>query len=313
MVSRSGWSWPQEGKMPDAEIAAIRALLASRPRPSGPGERRQRLDEFGQALGTPDDVRLEPIAIGDVPAEWSETPQADARRAVLYLHGGGYMAGSIVSHRYLAIEIGRAAQARTLALGYRLAPEHSYPAQLNDALAAYQYLRDQGLAPGAIAVAGDSAGSNLALSLLLALRERGLPLPACGWLISPWTDLTASGATMQSKASVDPMISQPYLLELGRAFAGENAFSDPRISPQFAELGGLPPLLIQVGSEETLLDDAVMLAGRAGAAGVAVTLEIWPQMIHAFPMFFPRVTASRQATQRAGAFLRRYLKVAQGE
>lgn len=297
--------------MPDAEIAAIRALLTSRPRPNGANERRQRLDEFGRALGAPDDAKLEPIAIGDVLAEWSATPQANARCAVLYLHGGGYMAGSVVSHRYVAVEIGRAAQARTLALGYRLAPEHPYPAQLNDALAAYQHLRDQGLAPGAIAVGGDSAGGNLALSLLLALRDRGLPLPACAWLISPWTDLTASGATMQSKASVDPMISQPYLLELGRAFAGDNAFADPRISPQFAELAGLPPLLIQVGSEETLLDDAVGLAGRAGAAGVAVTLEIWPEMIHAFPMFFPRVAASRQATKRAGAFMRRYLAVPQ--
>jgi epsilon-lactone hydrolase len=293
--------------MPDAEIAAIRALLAGRPRPAGPDERRQRLDEFGRALGAPDDARLEPITIGDVPAEWSTTPEADARRVVLYLHGGGYMAGSIVSHRYVAVEIGRAAQARTLALEYRLAPEHPYPAQLEDALAAYQYLRDQGLAPDGIAIGGDSAGSNLALSLLLALRERGLPLPACGWLISPWTDLTASGATMQSKASADPMISQPYLLELGQAFAGGKAFADPRISPQFADLAGLPPLLIQVGSDETLLDDAVGLAGRAGAAGVSATLEIWPEMIHAFPMFFPRVAASRQATQRAGAFMRRYL------
>jgi acetyl esterase/lipase len=295
--------------MPDAEIAAIRALLSGRPRPSGAAERRQRLDEFGQALGAPNDAALEPIAIGDVPAEWSTTPQADTRCAVLYLHGGGYMAGSIVSHRYVAVEIGRAARARTLALGYRLAPEHPYPAQLNDALAAYQYLRDQGLAPEAIAVGGDSAGGNLVLSLLLALRERGLPLPACGWLISPWTDLTASGATMQSKASADPMISQPYLLELGQAFAGGNALSDPRISPQFADLAGLPPLLIQVGSEETLLDDAVALAGRAGAACVASTLEIWPEMIHAFPMFFPRVAASRQATQRAGDFIRRHLAV----
>jgi acetyl esterase/lipase len=292
--------------MPDAEIAAIRALLAGRPRPTGPEERRRRLDELGRQLGAPADARLEPIDIDGVPAEWSRTPEAAAERAVLYLHGGGYMAGSIVSHRCVAVEIGRAAGARTLALGYRLAPEHAYPAQLEDALAAYRYLRDQGFAAGAIAVAGDSAGANLALSLLLALRERGLPLPACGWLISPWTDLTASGATMQSKATVDPMISQPYLLELAQAFAGGKPFADPLISPRFAELAGMPPLLIQVGSDETLLEDAVALAGRAGAAGVAVTLEIWPDMIHAFPMFFPRVAASRRATQRAGGFMRQY-------
>jgi monoterpene epsilon-lactone hydrolase len=293
--------------MPDPDIARIRTMLTSRPRPIGPEERRQRLDAFGKALGAPDDARLESIDIAGVPAEWSTTPQADAGRAVLYLHGGGYMAGSIVSHRYVAVEIGRAAHARTLALGYRLAPEHPYPAQLEDALAAYGVLRDQGFAPNDIAVSGDSAGGNLTLSLLLSLRDHGLPLPACGWLISPWSDLTASGATMQSKADVDPMISKPYLLELAQAFAGGRVLGDPLISPQFADLAGLPPLLIQVGSDETLLDDAVMLAGRAGAAGVAATLEIWPDMIHAFPMFFPQVAASRRATEHAGTFMRRHM------
>jgi acetyl esterase/lipase len=292
--------------MPDADIAAIRAALAAQPRPSGAAERRERLDNFGRTLGVPADARLEPIDLGGVPAEWSTTPAANAPHAVLYLHGGGYMAGSIVSHRYVAVEIGRATGARTLALGYRRAPEHPYPAQLEDALAAWRYLRGQGIAPGTIAVGGDSAGANLALALLLALRARGEPLPCCAWLISPWSDLTASGATMLSKAAVDPMIQQSYLLELAHAFAGGRDFADPSISPQHADLAGLPPLLIQVGSEETLLDDAVTLAGRAGAAGVAVTLEIWPDMIHAFPMFFPRVAASRRATANAGAFIRRH-------
>jgi acetyl esterase/lipase len=293
--------------MADAEIAAIRAMLASLPRPSGAAERRQRLDDIGGGLGLPGDVRFEPIEIGGVPAEWSATPQADASRAVLYLHGGGYMAGSIVSHRYVAAEIGRAAQARTLALGYRLAPEHAYPAQLEDALGGYRYLLGQGLAADSIAVGGDSAGANLTLALLIALRDRGLKLPACGWLISPWSDLTASGATMQSKAAVDPMIQQAYLLDLGRSFAGGRDLADPLVSPALADLAGLPPLLIQVGSEETLLDDAVSLAGVAGAAGVAVTLQVWPDMIHAFPMFFPRVAASRRATAEAGAFLLRHM------
>ena len=129
-------------------------------------------------------------------------------------------------------------------------------------------------------------------------------MPCCGWLVSPWSDLTASGGTMQTKAAVDPLIQKSYLLELAQAFAGGRDLGDPLISPQHADLAGLPPLLIQVGSEETLLDDAVTLAGRAGAAGVAVTLEVWPEMIHAFPMFFPRVAASRRATVGAGAFMR---------
>ena len=292
--------------MADADIAAIRTILASQPRPSGPAERRQRLDSFGSALGVPDDARLETVQINGVQAEWSATPAADPACAVLYLHGGGYMAGSIVSHRYVAIEIGRSARARTLALDYRRAPEHPYPAQLDDALAAYRHLLDQGLPAGKIAVGGDSAGGNLTLALLIALRTRGLPLPACGWLVSPWSDLTASGATMQSKAAVDPMIQKPYVLELAQNFAGGRDLSDPLISPQLADLTGLPPLLIQVGSEETLLDDSVMLAGRAGAAGVATTLEIWPDMIHAFTMFFPLVAASRRATVDAGSFIRRH-------
>lgn len=293
--------------MADADISAIRAMLASQPRPSGPVERRQRLDSFGSALGVPDDARLETVQINGVQAEWSATPEADAAYAVLYLHGGGYMAGSIVSHRYVAIEIGRAARSRTLSLDYRRAPEHPYPSQLEDALAAYRYLLDRGLAPAKIAVGGDSAGGNLTLALLIALRTQGLPLPACGWLVSPWSDLTASGATMQSKAAVDPMIQKPYLLELARNFAGDRDLGDPLISPQLADLQGLPPLLIQVGSEETLLDDSVTLAGRAGAAGVATTLQIWPDMIHAFTMFFPRVAASRKATSDAGSFIRRHL------
>ena len=292
--------------MADADIAAIRTMLASQPRPSGPAERRQRLDSFGSALGVPGDARLEMVRINSVQAEWSATPAADPACAVLYLHGGGYMAGSIVSHRYVAIEIGRAARARTLALDYRRAPEHPYPAQLDDALAAYRTLLDQGLTPGKIAVGGDSAGGNLTLALLVALRTQGLPLPACGWVVSPWSDLTASGATMQSKASADPMIQKPYLLELAQGFAGGRDLGDPLISPQLADLTGLPPLLIQVGSEETLLDDSVMLAGRAGAAGVATTLEIWPDMIHAFTMFFPLVAASRRATVDAGSFIRRH-------
>jgi acetyl esterase/lipase len=293
--------------MPDAEIDAIRALLASRPRPAGAAERRQRLDDFGSALGAPADARLEPVVVGDMPAEWSTTPDADPTQAVLFLHGGGYLAGSIISHRYLACEIGRAAGARSLALGYRLAPENPFPAQLHDALGAYRYLRREGFVPGRIAVGGDSAGGNLTLALLLALREQGEALPCCAWLISPWTDLTASGGTMVSKADVDPMIQKPYLLELAHDFAGNTDLQDPRISPQFADLTGLPPTLIQVGSDETLLDDAVTLAGRLGAARVKVTLEVWPDMIHAFPMFFPRVAVSRRATAVAGTFMRAQL------
>ena len=287
------------------EIDAIRTLLTSKPRPVGWGERRARIDEVGSAWPVADDIALEPVDLGGVPGEFSLAPGSDASRVLLFFHGGGYCSGSIASHRRMVTEAGRAARMRTLAAGYRLAPEHPFPAAHEDALKAWRYLRATGIAAEHIAVGGDSAGGNLTICLINRLRAAGEAVPACAWLASPWTDLTMSGGSLVTKDAVDPLIHKPYLEELAAAYAGAADRRDPLISPLFADLKGFPPVLIQVGSAETLLDDAVRFARAAGLADVAVTLEVWPHMIHAWPMWNAKLSDGRRALEHVGAFVRR--------
>ena len=291
------------------ETGVIRQLLSSKPRPVGWAERRRRLDEVGSAWPIADDITLEAVQLDGVSAEWSIAPGSDPSRVLLFFHGGGYCSGSILSHRRLVTEAGRAARMRTLAVAYRLAPENPFPAALEDATAAWRFLLAQGIAPGDMAVGGDSAGGGLTIALLNTLRDAGGELPACAWLISPWTDLTLSGTTLATKDAIDPIIHKGYLAELAAAYLASGIESrDPRVSPLYADLKGLPPLLIQVGSAETLLADATRFASAAGAADVAVTLEIWPHMIHAWPLWNARVRAGRRALAGAGAFMRRHLR-----
>ncbi len=290
--------------MADAEIDVIRHMLKERPRPASLAERRVRLDGLGAQYVLPTDVRAEPVDAGGVAAEWTATPGADPRRVILFLHGGGYVSGSIRSHRHMIAQAGRDAGARTLALDYRLAPEHPFPAALEDALTGYRWLLAQGFAPDNIAVAGESAGGGLAVATLVTLRESGTPLPSSVWLSSPWVDLENGGATMATKADVDPLISKPYLAELAAMYLGGADPRSPLASPLHANLRGLPPMLIQVGSAETLLDDAVRLAAAAGSVEVRVTLQVWPDMIHAWHLFFPQLTPGRRALAEVGTFLR---------
>lgn len=288
----------------NAELDAIRALLQSRPRPTGLADRRARLDGLGAGYTIPSDVRTEPANAGGVPAEWTSTPTADPNRVLLFLHGGAYIAGSIRSHRHLIAEAGRQAHARTLALDYRLAPEHPFPAALHDALAAYRALLSAGFDPANIALAGESAGGGLALATLISLRDQNTPLPARVWLSSPWVDLTNSGETMTTKAEVDPLIQRPYLQETAALYLNGADPRDPLVSPIFADLRFLPPMLIQVGTAETLLSDSLRLAAAAAEANVRVTLQTWPDMIHAWHLFHPQLAAGRQSLAEAGAFLR---------
>jgi acetyl esterase/lipase len=291
-----------------SEIEAIRALLGSKPRPVGWDERRHRIDEVGSVWPVAADIRLDPVDVDGLRCEWSIAPGSEPSRVLLFFHGGGYCSGSIVSHRRMVTEAGRAAGARTLAVGFRLAPEHPFPAALDDALTAWRWLARQGIDATHVAVGGDSAGGGLTLALIATLRDTRSDLPCCAWLVSPWTDLTLSGATLASKDAVDPLIHKAYLEELAGAYvpAGIDR-KDPRISPLDADLRELPPTLIQVGSSETLLDDSTRLAAAAGAAGVAVTLEIWPDMIHAWPMWNARLEPGRRALAHAGAFMRQHL------
>jgi acetyl esterase/lipase len=291
-----------------SEIDAIRALLSSKPRPVGWPERRKRLDDVGSVWPVADDVKITTVDVNGVPGEWSIVPGSDPSRVLMFFHGGGYCSGSIVSHRRLVTEAGRAAGVRTLAIAYRLAPEHPFPAAYDDVLTAWLFLRDQNIPAAHIAIGGDSAGAGLTLVLIGRLRDAQEKLPGCAWLISPWTDLTMSGLTLSSKEAIDPLIHKQYLIELADAYLPARMDrKDPCVSPLYADLKSFPPMLIQVGSAETLLDDATRFAAVAGAADVRVTLEIWPQMIHAWPLWNARLDPGRRALASAGAFIRQHL------
>jgi monoterpene epsilon-lactone hydrolase len=289
--------------MSSGGIAAVRAHLAKIPPATTLAERRAQYDRAARAFPIPGNVSVKPVQVPAIDAEWIEPSAARDGVFVLYLHGGGYVIGSPKSHRHLAASIAVAATASVLLPDYRLAPEHPFPAALEDAVAAYRWLLDRGTAPGHIIIAGDSAGGGLTVATLLALRERGMPLPAAGVCISPWVDLSGSGASYVAKAASDPIVSRDGVMEMARAYLGSADARTPLASPLFADLTGLPPLYILVGTEEVLLDDAVSLAERAKAAEVEATLEIWPDMVHVWPWFFPMLDEGRTAIDGIGAFV----------
>jgi epsilon-lactone hydrolase len=293
--------------MADPEIEVIRDILRSQPRPADLQERRKRLDALGTRYTVAPDIRVEPTDANGVPAEWTTAPDADPGHVIMFLHGGGYVSGSINSHRHMIAEAGRQAGARSFAVDYRLAPEHPFPAALDDAVTAHKFLLASGYAPARIALAGESAGGGLALATAVTLRDTDVPLPACLWCSSPWVDLTMAGGSMTTKVAVDPLIDKPYLQELAVAYLNGTDPGAPLVSPLYADLRGLPPTLIQVGSAETLLDDSTRLAGVAGAADVSVRLEVWPDMIHAWHLFYQQVAAGRRALADVGGFVRSML------
>jgi phosphinothricin tripeptide acetyl hydrolase len=247
---------------------------------------------------------VERVGAPVAPAEWLRPPSAVPDRVVLYLHGGGYVIGSPRSHRHLAAAIASAAGTSALLLDYRLAPEHPYPAAVDDATAAYRWLLDQAIAPERIVIAGDSAGGGLTVATLLALREARVPLPAGGVCISPWVDLTCGGASYATKADADPIVRRAGVEQMAQAYLGATPPRTPLASPLFADLRGLPPLLIHVGSDEVLLDDAVQLAERARAAGVDASIEVYPRMIHVWHWFLPMLDEAQTAVDAIGRFVR---------
>ena len=292
--------------MADRGIDVVRAHLAKLP-PSDSlttAERRAQYERAEKVFPTPPDVKVERVNAPVAPAEWLRPPSAEPGRVVLYLHGGGYVIGSPRSHRHLAAAIASAAGASALLLDYRLAPEHPYPAAVDDATAAYRWLLDQAIAPARIVIAGDSAGGGLTVATLLALREASVPLPAGGVCISPWVDLTCGGASYATKAAADPIVRRDGVEQMARDYLGATPPRTPLASPLFADLRGLPPLLIHVGSDEVLLDDAVQLAERSRAAGVDASLEVYERMIHVWHWFLPMLDEAHTAVDAIGRFVR---------
>jgi len=292
--------------MADRGIDIVRSHLAKLP-PSETlttAERRAQYERAERVFPTPPEVKVERVSAPAAPAEWLRPPTAVAGRVVLYLHGGGYVIGSPRSHRHLAAAIATAGAANALLLDYRLAPEHPFPAAVNDAVAAYGWLLDQGIAPGHVVIGGDSAGGGLTVATLLALRDAGRPLPAAGVCISPWVDLTCGGGSYQTKAEADPIVNRASVGEMATAYLGATDPRAPLASPLFADLRGLPPLLIHVGSDEVLLDDAMQLAERAQQATVEATLEVWDRMIHVWHWFLPMLDEAQAAVDSIGRFIR---------
>jgi epsilon-lactone hydrolase len=277
------------------------------PADSDVSEQRRLLREFASAQPLPADVTVTAAALGGVPTAEITLDGIEPRHVVLYFHGGVYVIGDAFQAADLASQVGRRTRAKVISVDYRLAPEHPYPAAVDDALAAYQALLDNGTAPADIAFAGESAGGGLAVATLVNARDHGLPLPAAALVMSPYVDLTLAGATMETKREADPLMSREAL---HARVPDYTAGQDPTlglISPVFAELSGLPPLIIQAGSHEVLLDDAVRLARQAATADVEVTLDITPGVPHVFQAYHAILDEAAAALDRAGQLLSAHL------
>ncbi|MFI6408231.1 alpha/beta hydrolase [Streptomyces sp. NPDC050548] len=267
-------------------------------------EQRAVFSELMASIPLPPDVSTTVGELGGVPVVTVETPASDPATVVLYLHGGAYAIGSAADAVGLAAEIVRRTDARAVCVDYRLAPEHPFPAAVDDALAVYRALLDDGLPSSAIAFVGESAGGGLVAATLVAAKDAGLPRPASAAVFSPWADLSVSGASAVSKAAVDPSVTPEGLRTRARDYLRDTDPTTPYASPVFADLTGLPPLLIQVGSHEVLLDDAVRLAARAAECDVRVDLQVWSQVPHVFQGFAAMLDEGAEALDAAAAFTR---------
>ena len=268
-------------------------------------QRREQMDRLAAIARLPKGTVISPLDAPGLSGEWVRVPQSRADRVILYLHGGAFCMGSPTSHRNLVAWMCASAGARALSLAYPLAPEHPFPAALEHTRAAYRYLRSRGVAPQRIAFAGDSAGGNLVLASLVMLRDAGETLPAAAVCISPPTDLTGASESLVSRAHLDPMVKLESVAPLCTAYVGDARPDDPLVSPLAADLRGLPPLLIHVGSHEILFDDSMRFARKAIEAGVDVRLEIGKELWHVWHAAAPYVPESTKAIRRIGEFLRR--------
>jgi epsilon-lactone hydrolase len=268
-------------------------------------EMRAGWENFAAPFEPAPDITFEPVLDSAVRAEWGSAPGADGNRVMLFLHGGGYNIGSIQSYRGFVGKLSRAMQARVLSVDYRLAPEHPFPAAVDDCYAAYRWLLARDIAPNRIVVAGDSAGGGLAFSTLLAARDAGDPLPSAIVAISPSTDLAKEGESMRARAHLDPLVSYETSIAHALRYVGANGdLKHPLASPLYADLRDLPPTLIMVGTHETLFDDSTRIAAKARAAGVDVELDVWEGMIHIWPFFADVLPEGAQAIEKIGRFVK---------
>jgi epsilon-lactone hydrolase len=302
---REGTEAPIEAVI-DTVIARVKTVYRSWGRTTSVAQMRSDWDTlFGSRSVS---ASVETVCANGVAAEWIAAPGAKRDKAVLYFHGGGFQVGSLRSHLELMACISEVSGCRVLGVDYRLAPEYRFPAPLQDACSAYEWVLAQGFSARDTALAGDSAGAGLALTTLLSLRDAGRPLPSAAVLMSAWTDLTASGESYESRAALDPIHQRAMILAMARNYlGGDGDARNPLASPLFADLRGLPPLLLQVGDRETVLSDSTAFADKARAAGVDTTLEVWEHMIHVFQQFPSELTEAREALGSIGNFLKKHL------
>lgn len=267
-------------------------------------ERRKAADAVLDAFGMPEGAEAEETTLAGRAADRVRPLSGRTGQILLYFHGGGYVLGSPRSHRHMTALIALKVGCEVVVPDYRLAPENPFPAAVEDGLAAYQALLEEGHDPATLFMGGDSAGGGLTLAVLQQAKTLGLPLPAAACLISPWTDLTGKSETYKTKAEADPMIDVDGIMDMASQYLGKAQADDPLASPHFANFAGLPPLFIQVGEDEILLDDSRQLAKRAEAQGVEVTLDIWPEMIHVWHSFYPMLPEGVKAIEDIAAFMR---------
>ncbi len=264
---------------------------------------REASERGGAAMPLPEGVLVESVSANGVPCEWINASGVDSSRVFLFLHGGGYYRGSVAASRATAARFSQACGVNCLSVDYRLSPEHPYPAAVDDALSAFEWLAATGFESERVAVGGISAGGGLTLALLLRLKSLGLAQPSCAVPLSAWVDLTQSGETFESRAHLDPSISKAYLDRMAKLYARDHDAKTPEVSPLFGDLQGLPPMLLQVGTAEVLLDDSRAFAERAEAAGVAVELEVWDDMIHGWHGYAHALDEAQEAIDRIGQFV----------
>ena len=288
------------------QLELVVALLSARERPQNPTveEYREGFERLSAKVGVGTNTSIKQVEANGVPGEMVSADGASEDAVTLYLHGGGYVIGSPKTHRELARRLSTETGGSVLVIDYRLAPENPFPAAVEDAVSAYCWLLETGRQPEGLSIAGDSAGGGLAVATLVSLKDQGIPLPSCGVFISPWVDMEVIGESMSTRAHLDPMVQRDGLVTMAQTYLNGADPRSPLAAPIYADLSGLPPLLIQVGTRETLYDDAIRLACHAVKAGQRITFEPWDEMIHVWHLFAPLLDEGQQAIERIGGFVR---------